>query len=86
MWGIMSPRISDRSNEPLRSECKPQASCAVARRQARGQDGSGGLSDALHGTLGYLLPSPLGAAVCGENLQGTEDFGGASAHAVCTAP
>ena len=81
----MSPRISDKSNEPLRSQCKPQESCTVARRQARGQDGSGGVPDALHGTLGFLLPSTLGAAVCRENLQGTEASGGASAHEVCTA-
>ena len=71
----MSPRISERINEPIRSECKPQASRTVARRQARCQNGSGGVPDAILSTLGCFLPSPLRAAVCRENLQGTEAFG-----------
>ena len=81
----MPPHISEKSNEPVRSERKPQESCAVARRQARGQDGSGGLSDALLGTLGCLLPSTFRAAFCGKNLQCTEAFGCARAHALCAA-
>lgn len=82
----MSPRISERSNEPLRSERKPQASSAVARRQAHSQDGAGGVPDALHCTLGRLLPRPFASAVGNQNLQGTEAFGCAGTHALCTAP
>jgi len=82
----MPPRISESSNEPLRSQRKPQTSRAVARRQTRGQDGSGGVSDALHSTLGCLLPSPFEAALCRENLQCSEAIGGAGAHALCSAP
>lgn len=81
MYVYVPPALST-SNEPLRSQRKPQASRPVARRQACGQNGSGGVSDALHGTLGRFLPRAFEAAVCRENIQGAEDFGGACAHAL----